>query len=125
MAPSNSSGVLEEGTLVTGNVSQLGPPVVPFCPFLGEGSPTKMTTEKGTLILTFLLEDLARVLARRKTKQRRAEEKKTPTDAVHSAPQKLSGAAPKELGLRRALHAVLHPLVFVRYHRDLQSDHGA
>ena len=40
--------------------SQLGPPVVPFYPCLGEGSPTKMDyKKKGTLILTSLLEDLA------------------------------------------------------------------
>ena len=37
----------------------LGPPVVPFCRFLGEGSPTKIDgRKKGTLILTSLLEDL-------------------------------------------------------------------
>ena len=37
----------------------LGPPVVPFYPFLGEGPLLKKTTEKkGTLILTSLLEDL-------------------------------------------------------------------
>ena len=40
------------------NVS-LGPPVVPFYPFLGEGSSTKIDyLKKGTLILTSLLEDL-------------------------------------------------------------------
>ena len=38
----------------------LGPSVVPFYPFLGEGSPTKIDhRKKGTLILTSLLEDLA------------------------------------------------------------------
>ena len=37
-------------------VDRLGPPVVPFYPFLGEGSPSEI--EKGTLILSFLLEDL-------------------------------------------------------------------
>ena len=38
----------------------LGPPVVPFYPFLGEGSPTQIDyITKGTLILTSLLEDLA------------------------------------------------------------------
>ena len=38
-------------------VSLLGPPVVPFCPFLGEGSPTKIDyRKKGTLILTSVLE---------------------------------------------------------------------
>ena len=38
----------------------LGPPVVPFYPFLGEGSPTKIDyRKKVTLILTSLLEDLA------------------------------------------------------------------
>ena len=37
----------------------LGPPVVPFNPFLGEGSPTKIDCKKkGTLILTSLLEDV-------------------------------------------------------------------
>ena len=37
----------------------LGPPVVPFPPSLGEGSPTKTDyRKKGTLILTSLLEDL-------------------------------------------------------------------
>ena len=37
----------------------LGPPVAPFCPFLGQGSPTKIDyTKKGTLILASLLEDL-------------------------------------------------------------------
>ena len=36
----------------------LGPPVVPFHPFLGEGSPTKIDYRKSTLILTSLLEDL-------------------------------------------------------------------
>ena len=38
----------------------LGFPVVPFYPFLGEGSPTKIDYRKksGTLILTSLLEDL-------------------------------------------------------------------
>ena len=37
----------------------LGPPVVPFYPFLGEGYPTKIDYgKKGTLILTSLLEDL-------------------------------------------------------------------
>ena len=37
----------------------LGPPVVPIYPFLGEGSPTKIDyRKKGTLLLTFLLEDL-------------------------------------------------------------------
>ena len=37
-----------------------GPPVVPFYPFLEEGSPTKTDyRQKGTLILTSLLEDLA------------------------------------------------------------------
>ena len=42
--------------------ARLGPPVVPFCPFLGEGSPTEIDyREKGTLILTFPLEDLVGV----------------------------------------------------------------
>ena len=37
----------------------LGSPVVRFYPFSGEGSPTKIDyREKGTLILTSLLEDL-------------------------------------------------------------------
>ena len=37
-----------------------GPRVVPFYPFLGEGSPTKIgyRKKKGTLFLTCLLEDL-------------------------------------------------------------------
>ena len=36
------------------------PPVVPFCPSLGEGSPSKIDyRKKGTLILTSLLEDKA------------------------------------------------------------------
>ena len=39
--------------------SWLGPPVVPFYPFWGEGSPIKVDyRQKGTLILTSLLEDL-------------------------------------------------------------------
>ena len=39
----------------------LGLPVVPFYPFLGEGSPTKIDYgEKGTLILTSLPEDLGK-----------------------------------------------------------------
>ena len=39
---------------------QLGPPVVPFYTFLGEGSPTKIDyRRKGTLVLASLLEDLA------------------------------------------------------------------
>ena len=37
----------------------LGPPVVPFCPFWGEGSPTKIDCrKKGTLIPTSPLSDL-------------------------------------------------------------------
>ena len=38
----------------------LGPPVVPFYPFFGQGSPTKIDVLKkvGTLLLTSLLEDL-------------------------------------------------------------------
>ena len=46
----------------TGRTSEwIGPPVMPFYPFLGEGSPTKIDyRKKGTLILTFLLEDLDR-----------------------------------------------------------------
>ena len=41
----------------------LGPPVVPFEPFLGEGSPTKIEDrKKGALVLTSLLEDLEHVL---------------------------------------------------------------
>ena len=40
-------------------VVRLGPPVVPFYLFLGEGFLLKSTTEKeGTLILASLLEDL-------------------------------------------------------------------
>ena len=42
-----------------GFAGHLGSPVVPFGPFLGEGSPIKIDyRKKGTLILTFLLEDL-------------------------------------------------------------------
>ena len=42
-----------------GRVCLLGPPVVPFYPFLGEGSPTKIDHRKtGTLIPTSLMEDL-------------------------------------------------------------------
>ena len=38
----------------------LGPPVVPFYPFFGEGVSTKIDyRKKGTLILTSLLDDLA------------------------------------------------------------------
>ena len=40
----------------------LGPPVVPFYPFLGEGPPTK-NRRKGTLILTSLPEDLVLIRA--------------------------------------------------------------
>ena len=40
-------------------LTYLGPPVVPFCPFLGEGSPTKIGYRtKGTLFVTSLLDDL-------------------------------------------------------------------
>ena len=43
---------------------RLGPPVVPFYPFFGEGSPSKIDYRKtGTLILTSLLEDLGEVLS--------------------------------------------------------------
>ena len=42
----------------------LGPPVVPFYPFFGEGSPTKIEKQtQATLILTSLLEDLVVVVA--------------------------------------------------------------
>ena len=42
--------------------SRLAPPVVPFCRFLGEGSPTKIDyRKKGALILTSLLEDLVEI----------------------------------------------------------------
>ena len=42
--------------------THLGPPVVPFYPFFGEGSPTKIDyRKKGSLILSSLLEDLATV----------------------------------------------------------------
>ena len=41
------------------NVHVLGRPVVPFYPFLGEGSPTQINyRRKGDLILSSLLEDL-------------------------------------------------------------------
>ena len=56
-------GVPENGGFRLGfplNQPPLGPPVVAFYPFLGEGSPTKLDYRKrGTLILTSLLEDLA------------------------------------------------------------------
>ena len=46
----------------------LGPPVVPFYPFLVEGSPTKIDyRQQGTLILTSLLEDLGVVSLRSPT----------------------------------------------------------
>ena len=42
------------------------PQVVPFCPFLGEGSPTKIDCkEKGTLIRTSLPEDLSNFVSSR------------------------------------------------------------
>ena len=49
-----------DGLLVDDKRLWLGPPVVPFCPFLGEGSPTKIDyrNKSGTLILSSLLEDL-------------------------------------------------------------------
>ena len=50
-----------------GTFQQLGPPVVPFYPFLGEGSPTKIDyRRKGTLILTSLLEDLGKAPPKKK-----------------------------------------------------------
>ena len=50
-------GKSDPSNLVGGHI--LGPPVVPFYPFLGEGSPAKIDyRKKGTLILTSLLEDL-------------------------------------------------------------------
>ena len=43
-------------------VTYLGPPVVPFLPYSGEGSPTKIDyPKKGTLVITSLLEDLATI----------------------------------------------------------------
>ena len=46
----------------TPTTTQLGPPVVPFHPFFGEGYPTKIDyRKKGTLILTSLLKDLDKV----------------------------------------------------------------
>ena len=45
----------------------IGPPVVPFFPFWGEGSPTKIDYSKkktGTLFLSSLLEDPDKSLAR-------------------------------------------------------------
>ena len=43
-------------------MGQLGPPVVPFYPILGEGPPTAIDCrKKGTLILTSLLEDLGKI----------------------------------------------------------------
>ena len=48
-----------EGLPARWNQTWPGPPVVPFYPFSGEGSPTKIDYErKGSLILTSLLEDL-------------------------------------------------------------------
>ena len=42
------------------SIVYLGPPVVPFYPFLGKDSPTKIDyRKKGALIPTSLLEDLA------------------------------------------------------------------
>ena len=41
--------------------TKLGPSVVPFCPLLGEGTPTKIDyRKKGILVLASLLEDLAK-----------------------------------------------------------------
>ena len=42
--------------VASGLFPELGPPV------LGEGSPTKRLHQKGTLVLTSLLEDLARLI---------------------------------------------------------------
>ena len=54
-------GVLFVGGICFPWFQRLGLPVVPFTvSLLGEGSPTKVATEKkGTLILSSLLEDLA------------------------------------------------------------------
>ena len=53
-----SSAVAVSG--LVGRVPLLGPPVVPFYPFFGEGSPTKIDySKKGTLIPTSLPADLA------------------------------------------------------------------
>ena len=55
-------GVIYQG-FKDGHIHSLGPPVVPFTPFLGEGSPTKIDyRKKGTLILNSLLEDLVKSL---------------------------------------------------------------
>ena len=49
----------------------LGPPVVPFYPFWGEGSPTKIDyRKKGTLILSSLVEDLVSFWGSLKTQPR-------------------------------------------------------
>ena len=49
--------VLGEPSVLVG--FRLGPPLLPFYPFVGEGSPTKIDyRKKGTLMLTSLLEDL-------------------------------------------------------------------
>ena len=47
--------------------TKLGPPVVPFYPFLGEGSPTKIDyRRKGILTLSSLLEDLEKITLKSK-----------------------------------------------------------
>ena len=55
-----TSGIHWEGfPVLHKQFPQLGPPVVPFYPFLGEGSPTNTDyRKKAALILTSLLEDL-------------------------------------------------------------------
>ena len=67
----------------------LGPPVVPFCPFLGEASPTKTDySKKGALILSSLLEDLALIMDRdsmRIPDQHESGSTKTSAGAVKSA----------------------------------------
>ena len=55
--PRSLSGLRPQSFQLFGK--KLGAPVVPFYPFVGEGSPTKIDyKKKGTLILTSLLEDL-------------------------------------------------------------------
>ena len=56
MVAKSASLAPRKETVVEDVVLRLGPPV-PFCPFLGEGSPTKIDyREKATLILPSLLE---------------------------------------------------------------------
>ena len=59
-AARKTSGTRRVAFFGMGALLLLGPPVVPFYPFFGEGSPTKIDyRKKDILILTSLLEDLA------------------------------------------------------------------